>query len=155
MQKYFPIQLYKRETSLSKQEVDDVVDFLSYHHSLLFDRLLSYKDPAIHRLITLLVYLATTYHLRDDLVSLISTDDCYDRDLLRGRTETILDNILRAYYCDEYDDYQDYIDNLHGWTEYHDSTRQVTDHLDENEFVTNIIHSLVELCQSYNTNTDN
>lgn len=152
MQKYFPIKLYKRETSLSKQEMDDVVDFLVYHHSILFDRLLSYKDPAIHRLITLLVYLATTYHLHDDLVSIISQNDCYDRDLLCGRTETILDIILRAYYCDEYDDYQDYKDNLHGWSEYHDCTRQVTDFLNENDFVVNLVTGLVELCQNYNIN---
>lgn len=152
MQKYFPIQLSKRENTLSKQEMDDVVDFLVYHHSILFDRLLSYKDPAIHRLITLLVYLATTYHLHDDFASIISSNAFYDRDLLCGRTETILDNILRAYYCDEFDDYQDYKDNLQGWSEYHDCTRQITDFLDENDFIVNIIQGLVELCQNYNIN---
>lgn len=152
MQKYFPIQLSKRENTLSKQEMDDVVDFLVYHHSELFDRLLTYKDPSIHRLITLLVYLATTYHLHDDFASIISNNDFYDRDLLCGRTETIIDNILRAYYCDEFDDYQDYKDNLQGWSEYHDCTRQITDFLDENDFIVNIIQGLVELCQNYNIN---
>lgn len=152
MKKYFPFYLIKRSCSLSQIEVECVVDFLIRHHSFLFDKLISYKDPTTHRLCTLLVYMATTYHLTDDLAGHLSTQDFYDRRSYNRTTESPLEVILHDYYCDVWDSYEDYRDNLKGWIEFHDATREITDHLTDHEFSREVIKALIEICSNYHIN---
>lgn len=150
MQKYFKFNLIKRNFSLSQIELECIVDFLICHHSFLFDKLISYKDPSVHRLCTLLVYLATTYHITDELRSVLINQDFYER-FSSNRSESPLEVILHDYYCDEWDTYEDYRDNLKGWIEFHDNTREITDHLCDHEFSREVIKSLIEVCCHYHS----
>ena len=150
MKKYFPFVIIKRGSSLSQIEVECVVDFLIHQHSFLFDKLISYKDPTTHRLCTLLVYLATTYYLTDDLVGVLSNQDFYERSHNRT-TESPLEVILHDHYCDVWASFEDYRDNLKGWIEFHDETREITDHLTDHEFIREVIKGLVEICCHYHS----